>query len=254
MLVGYNGIEMLLVEAARQVKNGELVFAGVGLPIMAMAVAKKFYAPDITIICESGIIDTMPTRLALSIADPSLVIKSAAILTPNEIFSFFLQNGRVDIGVLGGAQVDRRGNVNSTVIGPYEKPKLRMPGSGGACEIASNAKETLLLMPQSKRRFREHVDFITSPGHMNDNPEAKKHIRGNGPRAVVSDLGLYKFYGGEMTLEGLFGGITMEQIKDNTDWDLRCAKTVVELQPPSQDELDFIHALDPHGIFLGKSG
>ncbi|GHV47166.1 3-oxoadipate--succinyl-CoA transferase subunit B [Synergistales bacterium] len=248
----YNGIEMLLVQAARQVKKGELVFAGVGLPIMAMAVAKKFYVSDITIICESGIVDTMPTRLTMSIADPSLAMNCTAILTPMEIFSYFLQSGRVDVGVLGGAQVDRFGNVNSTVIGPYEKPKLRMPGSGGACEIASNAKEIMIMIPQSKRRFMEKVDFITSPGHMPDKPEVKKNIRGGGPRCVVSDLGLFEFENQEMMLTGLFEGITVERIKENTGWELRCIQELKKLQPPSQAELDFIRSLDPQGVFLGK--
>ncbi|GHS99991.1 CoA transferase subunit B [Synergistales bacterium] len=250
----YNGIEMLLVQAARQVKKGELVFAGVGLPIIAMAVAKKFYFSDITIICESGIVDTTPTRLAMSIADPSLAMNCTAIMTPGEIFSYFLQGGRVDVGVLGGAQVDRFGNVNSTVIGPYEKPKLRMPGSGGACEIASNAKEIMLVMPQSKRRFMEKVDFITSPGHMPDKPEVKKSIRGRGPRCIVSDLGLFEFEDREAILTGIFEGITAERVKENTSWELRCTRELKKLQPPCQAELDFIRSLDPRGIFLGKVG
>ena len=250
----YNGIEMLLVQAARQVRKEEVVFAGVGLPIMAMAVAKKFYIPDITIICESGIVDTMPTRLAMSIADPSLVMNCTTILTPNEIFSYFLQRGRIDVGVLGGAQVDRYGNINSTVIGPYKAPKLRMPGSGGACEIASNAKEIMILMPQSKRRFVEKVDFITSPGYMPGKPEIKKHIRGKGPRALISDLGLFEFQDEEMLLTGLFEGISKEQVKENVGWDLHCAENSLKLPIPSQEELDFIRTLDPQGIFLGKTG
>jgi glutaconate CoA-transferase subunit B len=250
----YNGIEMLLVQAARQVKKGEVIFAGVGLPIVAMAVAKKFYVPDITIICESGIVDTAPTRLALSIADPSLAMNCTAIMTPHEIFTYFLQGGRVDVGVLGGAQLDRWGNVNSTVIGSYDAPKLRMPGSGGACEIASNARSIMLLMPQTRRRFVEKVDFITSPGYMPDAPDTKQHISGGGPQTVVSDLGLFAFENQEMILTGLFEGVSPEQIKENTSWALQCAQTLHNLPPPTMEELDFIRMLDPQGIFLGKAG
>jgi len=250
-----NGIEMLIVQAARQIKDHEVVFAGVGLPIIAMAVAKKFYAPHITIVCESGIVDTMPDRLALSIADPSLVKNCTSLFSVNEIFSFFLQGGRIDVGVLSGAQVDRYGNLNSTVIGPYDQPKLRMPGSGGACEIASNAKETLIIIPQGLRRFPDKVDFVTSPGHVQD-PDVKKNIRGNGPRAVVTDLGLYRFgkEDKEMYLAGIYAGVTVDKVKENTGWDLKVADRVEELAPPSEDEISFIRNLDPEGIFLGKKG
>ncbi len=250
-----NGIEMLVVETARQIRAGETVFAGVGLPIMAMAIAKKFYHRDITILCESGIVDTMPTRLAMSIADPSLAENCVGIFSPNEIFSFFLQGGRIDVGVLGGAQIDRYGNVNSTVIGPYAQPKLRMPGSGGACEIASNAKSTIIVMPQSKRRFVDRVDFVTSPGHVTC-PETRRNIRGGGPRAAVSDLGLYRFSeeDGEMVLAGLFGGVSLDDVREKTGWEMKCPETVARIEPPTAEEIEFIHSLDPQGIFLGKVG
>lgn len=248
------GIERMIVEAARRVEPGSLVFAGVGIPVIAMAVAKKFYHQDITILCEAGVVDTMPSQLALSIADPSLVRSSKGLFTPNEIFSYFLQGGLIDVGVIGGAQVDRYGNVNSTVIGSYDSPKVRMPGSGGACEIASNSKSTMIITPQGKRRFVEKVDFITSPGHVPQRADGT--LIGGGPKYCVTDLGLYAFDedSKEMYLMGLYEGVTIEDIKENTGWDIRIAEDLQLLAAPTQEEIDFISQLDPKGIFLGKAG
>lgn len=249
------GIQNLVVEAARNICSNEIVFAGVGLPIMAMAVAKKFYQPKITIVCESGVVDTMPTKLALSISDPSLVNNCAGLFTPNEIFSFFLQSGRIDVGIIGGAQIDRYGNVNSTVIGTYDTPKLRMPGSGGACEIASNSKSTIILMPQSQRRFVKKVDFVTSPGHIQLVADGQK-LRGNGPRAVITDMGAYAFDKDtkEMYLEGIFSDVSIDDICANTGWPISISRDIRLIKSPEKEEIAFINALDPDGIFLGKLG
>ena len=248
------GIERMLSEAARHIPAGSLVFAGVGMPVIAMALAKRFHHSDITILCESGVVDTVPTGLTLSISDPSLVDHCSALFTPNEIFSFFLQRGRIDVGVIGGAQVDRFGNVNSTVIGAYGHPKVRMPGSGGACEIASNSRSTLIITPQSRRRFVEQVDFITSPGHV----PARRNglLKGGGPRYCVTDLGLYGFDpdDGEMILLGLYDGVTLDMVRENTGWEIRVSDSLQTLGAPTQAEIDYISRLDPQGIFLGKSG
>lgn len=253
----YNGIEMLIIEAARQLKDKEIVFAGVGLPIMAVGVAKQVYNKDITIICESGTIDTFPSRLILSVADLIMAQNSSAIYTVNEVFSYILQGGHIDVGLLGGAQVDKFGNLNSTVIGDYIYPNVRMPGSGGACEIASLAYRTIILMPQNLRRFVNKVDFITSPGHLsNINSRKKKVSYGGGPFAVVSDLGVYNFNSStkEMYLKAKHQNVPLNLIYDNTGWPLNVAHDLHETALPSREELDFIRKLDPAGIFLGKAG
>ena len=246
-----------MVEAARQLEDGAVVFAGVGLPIMAVGVAKQVQRKGITILCESGTVDTVPTRLTLSVADPSRVRSSAILFSVNEVFSYVLQGGRVDIGLLGGAQVDRYGNVNSTVIGDYLSPRLRMPGSGGACEIASNADRTIIMMPQDTRRFVARVDFVTSPGHVvNGRPRRELGLRGNGPYAVISDLGLYRFdeSSKEMYLAARHAGVEQDTISKNTAWDLKVAAEVQETAPQTPEELDYIRRLDPDRIFLGRAG
>lgn len=252
----YNGVEMLIIEAARHLKEKDIVFAGVGLPLLAVAVAKQFYCKELTIVCESGVVDAKPTRLSLSVADPYLARNSAAVLTVNEVFSYILQGGRISVALLGGAQVDRYGNINSTVIGDYVFPNVRLPGSGGACEIAFSAARTIILMPQNVRRFVDNVDFITSSGHLKNLKVrfSRASSRRKGPVAVISDLGVYSFEeeSKEMILAKYHKNVDMNYISENTGWPLKVKSDVIETKPPDKEELEYLRQLDPQRIFLGK--
>src|SRR3972149_6666191 len=175
-MADYSASEMMVVAAARQLADGQVIFVGIGLPFLAAILAKRIYAPRAVLLCESGIIDGDPGRLPLSVADPALVDGAASIATMLDYFNLYLFGGKVEVGFIGGAQVDRWGNVNSTVIGPYARPKVRLPGSGGACEIAAQAGQVWIVMPQDRRRYVPQVDFITRPGGCGGAPG-----RGRGP-------------------------------------------------------------------------
>src|SRR5947207_7220750 len=158
--------EMMIVAAARELAGQRVCFVGVGLPNIACNLAKRTVAPDLELVYEAGVFGSAPARLPLSIGDPTLVTGSTLVTSQFELFSFYLQGGLIDVGFLGASQIDRYGNINTTDIGSYEEPKVRLPGSGGACEIAINAKKVFVIMPQSKRSFVEKIDFTTSPGHL----------------------------------------------------------------------------------------
>ncbi|GIW11777.1 MAG: CoA-transferase subunit beta [Chloroflexi bacterium] len=249
--------ELMVVAAARELRDGEVVFVGVGIPTLATILAKRTHAPNLCFLTESGVVGGRPSRLPLSIADPCLVTGAQAICSTVELFALYLQRGHVDVGFLGGAQVDKYGNLNSTVIGPYARPQVRFPGSGGACEIASLAQRTLIIMPQGRRRFVEKVDFITSPGFLSGgNARAKVGLPGGGPSAVVSDLGLFRFdpLDREMYLASIHPGVTVEQVRAQTGWDLRVAEDLPVTPPPTEEELRIVRELDPTAHFLSREG
>ena len=253
----YTVAEMMMVSAAHELKDGETIIVGTGLPLLASLLAKKTFAPNIRMIYEAGIIDAKPARLPFSIMDPCLAYGSAMIVHGlSETFSLFLQAGYVDVGFIGGAQVDKYGNVNSTVIGEYYNPIRRLPGSGGANDIASFCKRTLIIMPHEKRRFVERVDYITSPGYLDGSPNAREKagLRGGGPTAVVSTMGVLRFDNNtkEMYLDAYYPGITVEQIKANTGWDLKISPNVHEAKTPTEEEIEILRKLDPKGMFLRK--
>ena len=187
----YTRRELMACAAARLLADGEVVFVGIGLPNLACNLARRRHAPNLVLIYESGAVGAVPERLPVSIGDPALVAGALGVCSMAEVFYGYLEGGRIDIGFLQGAQIDRHGNLNTTVIGDYTHPKVRLPGSGGACEIALHAKKVLVVMPQSRRSFAERVDFVTSPGHG----------RGGDPAAVITDLGCYGFEDGEMVLD-----------------------------------------------------
>src|SRR5512142_2999172 len=162
----YSASELMTINSARLLRDGDVVFVGVGLPNLACNLARRTHAPNLTMIYEAGVIGAQPARLPLSIGDPTLVTGAASICSMYEIFALYLQRGLIDVGFLGGAQIDRYGNINTTVIGPYGQPKVRLPGSGGACEIATSARRTLIIGTHQRRRFPERVDFVTSPGYL----------------------------------------------------------------------------------------
>jgi glutaconate CoA-transferase subunit B len=203
-------------------------------------------------IFESGVIDARPSRLVLTMGDPALATNAAMLVDMPDIFGLTLQRGLVDIGFLGAAQVDKRGNLNSSVVGDYSNPKVRLPGSGGACETASLAKRFVVIMPHERRRIVEKVDFVTSPGNIEGRRE--KGIRGGGPDAVITTLGICRFdERGDMQVESIHPGVSKEEIEKNTGWPIRFAKQVKETEPPSREQLEILrNELDPKRILLGK--
>ena len=253
----YSPAELMTVNAARLLRDGDVVFVGVGLPNLACNLARRTHAPGLMLAYEAGVIGAQPARLPLSIGDPTLVSGAASVCSMYEIFAFYLQRGLIDVGFLGGAQIDRFGNVNATVIGPYDKPKVRLPGSGGSAEIAAWANRTYLITPHQARRFPARCDFVTGAGGL-DGPGARKAsgVRGAGPAAVVTDIGLLApDADGELVLVALHPGRTIDEARANTGWPLRVADDLRTTEPPSTDELRLLREeLDPDGIYLKGSG
>lgn len=220
--VPYSAAELMTVNAARLLRDGDVVFVGVGLPNLACNLARRTHAPNLTMIYEAGVVGAQPQRLPLSIGDPSLVSGAALVCSMYEIFAFYLQRGLIDVGFLGGAQIDRFGNVNATVIGSYTSPKVRLPGSGGSAEIAAWANRTYLITPHQKRRFPEKCDFVTGAGFL-EGGEARKRsgVRGSGPQAVVTDIGILEpGADGELGLTALHPGKSAAEAAANTGWPL----------------------------------
>ncbi len=187
----YTSDEMMTIAAARMIRNGASCFVGIGLPSAAANLARLTHAPDTVLIYESGCIGTKPTVLPLSIGDGELAETADAVVSIPEIFAYWLQGGRIDLGFLGAAQIDRFANINTTVIGDYHKPSVRLPGAGGAPEIAASSKEVLITLRQNKRAFIEKLDFVTSGGHFTGgDSRAKMNLPGKGPVAVITDLGI----------------------------------------------------------------
>jgi glutaconate CoA-transferase subunit B len=253
----YSASELMTINAARLLRDGDVVFVGVGLPNLACNLARRTHAPNLLMIYEAGVIGAQPARLPLSIGDPTLVSGALGVCSMYDIFGFYLQRGNVDVGFLGGAQIDRFGNINATVIGDYQHPKVRLPGSGGSMEIAAWANRCYILTPHQKRRFPEKVDFRTSAGFLSGKVERDAaHLRGKGPQAVVTDLGILEpDETGELILTALHPGKTLDQAKENTGWNLRSAAEVGVTNPPTPDELHILRTeLDPTGIYLKGGG
>jgi glutaconate CoA-transferase, subunit B len=249
----FSSAEMMIVAAARQLAGKRVCFVGVGLPNIAVNLAARTVAPDLELVYEAGVFGARPARLPLSIGDPTIVTGATASVSMFELFGFYLQGGLIDVGFLGGAQIDRRGNLNTTVIGPYEAPTTRLPGSGGACEIAINAREVFVIMRQGSRSFVDRVDFVTSPGARRTDVESAFRRPGRGPTVVVTDLAVHRFDdSGEMVVESLHPGVTREQLRDSMAWAPRWADAVGITEPPSSDELGLIREeLDPAGVYTG---
>jgi glutaconate CoA-transferase subunit B len=242
----------MTVNAARLLRDGDVVFVGVGLPNLACNLARRTHAPGLVMIYEAGVIGAQPSRLPLSIGDPTLVSGALSVVSMWEIFAYYLQRGLVSVGFMGGAQIDRFGNVNATVIGPYTKPKVRLPGSGGSMEIAAWADRCYYITPHEKRRFPPRVDFHTSAGFLSGRPERQAAgLRGGGPAAVVTDLGILEpDDGGELVLAALHPGIDPAQALAQTGWELRTLSELRTTEPVTADELSLLRQLDPQGIYL----
>jgi glutaconate CoA-transferase subunit B len=253
----YNASELMIVNAARLLRDGDVVFVGVGQPNLACNLARRTHAPNLLMIYEAGVIGAQPARLPLSIGDPTLVTGATAVCSMYDIFSLYLQRGNVDVGFMGGAQIDRFGNINATVIGGYEHPKVRLPGSGGSKEIAAWANRVYIMTPHQKRRFPEKCDFNTSAGNLHGKHERQAlGLRGGGPQAVVTDIGILEpDENGELMLAALHPGKTVEEAKANTGWELKVADQVRFTEPPTAEELRILRQeLDPDGIYLKSAG
>lgn len=252
----YTPSELMTVNAARLLRDGDVVFVGVGLPNLACNLARRTHAPNLVMIYEAGVIGAQPSRLPLSIGDPTLVSGALSVCSMYEIFAFYLQRGHVSVGFMGGAQIDRFGNVNATVIGDYFHPKVRLPGSGGSMEIAAFADRCYYITPHQKRRFPSACEFRTSAGFVDGRASRSAlGLRGGGPAAVVTDLGLMEpDENGELILTAVHPGIDPEQARQNTGWDLRTAPKVRTTTPPTGDELSILRAFDPDLIYLSTLG
>lgn len=245
--------EMMIVTAARALEGVRTVFVGVGLPNSACNLARRTVAPELELIYESGIYGARPARLPLSIGDPTLISGSTAVCSMADLFGLYLQGGRVEVAFLGGAQIDRFGNLNTTVIGGWEDPKVRLPGSGGACEIAINAQRVFVIMRLKRRAFVDQLHFRTSPGHLGGTGEREQlGIPGAGPQLVVTDKCVLGFDEAtrEMTLEKLYPGVTLGEVQENVGWDLRVVPGLQQVTLPSQEELRLLREeLDPEALY-----
>ncbi len=226
---GHTPDEMMAVEAARRLRDGTVCFVGIGLPSLAANLARATHAPGCVLVYESGTIGAKPSVLPLSIGDGELAETADAVVSVPEMFAYWLQGGRIDVGFLGAAQIDRFGNLNSTVIGPYAAPKVRLPGAGGAPEIATSARDVFVLLRQSTRTFVEKIDFVSSTGER--------------VRVVVTDLGILEPRDGELTLTGVHRGVAVEDVRAATGWELRVADDLKETEPPSVPELAALRSL-----------
>jgi glutaconate CoA-transferase subunit B len=228
--------EMMTIAAARTFRDGATCFVGVGLPSVAACLARELHAPTITLVYESGAIGSKPTRPPLSIADPELAETADFLVSVPEIFGYWLQGGRIDMGFLGAAQIDRFANLNSTVIGDYRSPKVRLPGAGGAPQIAENAGEIVVIVRQNPKAFVSRVDFVSTVAGR----------RSSGPTTVVTDLGVMETdpATGELILTSRHDGVSVEKIQEATGWPLIIAKDLTETPPPTEEELTALRLLN----------
>jgi glutaconate CoA-transferase, subunit B len=249
---------MMAAVAARELADGEVVFVGIGLPNLACNLARATHAPHLVLIYESGAVGAIPERLPVSIGDPALVTGSLMVCGMADVFQLFLQNGRIEVGFLGGAQVDRYGNINTTVIGSYEHPTVRLPGSGGAAEIAVHARRTLIVAKLNPRAFPERVDFITSPGQRCAGRSRRDlGMPGEGPVKVITDKAILEAdeTSGEMVLAALYPGVTPEEVQAGVGWPLLRRPRLAAVAPPTATELHLLReVLDPKQLFLTSKG
>jgi glutaconate CoA-transferase subunit B len=244
--------ELMVAAAARRLVDGEVVFVGIGLPNLACNLARRTHAPNLVLVYESGAVGAQPERVPVSIGDPALAAGALAVASMAEIFGPYLQGGRIDVGFLQGAQIDRFGNLNTTVIGDYARPKVRLPGSGGACEIAIHARRVVVIAPQNRRSFPAALDFRTSAGHLDGGDDrAKLNLPGAGPVGVITQLATYGFEAGEMVLETLHPRVTIDEVRANLGWEPKVAAKVGTTEPPTKEELRLLRdEFDPQRLYL----
>jgi glutaconate CoA-transferase subunit B len=242
----YTTDEMMTVAAARSLRDGVSCFVGIGLPSTAANLARRTHAPDVVMIYEAGAIGAKPDRLPLSVGDGILASTATAVVSVPEVFNYWLQPGRIDVGFLGAAQIDRYANINTTVIGDYRDPGVRLPGAGGAPEIAASCGEVIVIVRQSPRAFVERVDFVTSVGFgSGPGSRAALGLRGRGPTRVITDLGVLEPdpESCELTLTQVHPGVEVEQAREATGWELAVADELRRTDEPTEAELEALRAL-----------
>jgi glutaconate CoA-transferase subunit B len=242
----YTADEMMTIAAARMVRNGAALFVGIGLPSAAANLARLTHAPDTVLIYESGTIGTKPNVLPLSIGDGELAETADAVVAVPEMFAYWLQGGRIDLGFLGAAQIDRFANINTTVIGDYKRPSTRLPGAGGAPEIAASCGEVLITLRHNPRAFVNKLDFVTSAGHLDGgDSRARLRLPGKGPTAVITDLAIMTPDPAtrELTLTSVHPGVDVETVKKATGWPLKVSDSLKTTEPPTERELSVLRQL-----------
>jgi len=246
-MLTYTADEMMTVTAARSLRDGMTCFVGIGLPSEAANLARATHAPNLVLIYESGTIGSKPGQVPLSIGDGILAETADSVVSVPEIFNYWLQPGRIDIGFLGAAQLDRYGNINTTVIGPsYDQPAVRLPGAGGAPEIAAACREVAVVLRQSRRTFAERLDFVTSVGYGDGaGSRSRLGLAGGGPRLVITDLGVLRpdQQTCELLLTGIYAGVSVAQVRDSTGWELKVSAELTEIPPPAEAELAALRGL-----------
>jgi glutaconate CoA-transferase subunit B len=245
--VGWTPAEMMTVAAARALPDGATCLVGIGLPSTAANVARRLHAPRLVLVYESGTIGSRPPSLPLSIGDGILAETADTVVGVVEMFNYWLQPGRIDIGFLGAAQLDRFANINTTVVGRYEQPDVRLPGAGGAPEIASSCREVIIVLRHGRDKLVETLDFVTSVGYgAGPGDRARLGLRGGGPSRVITDLGLLAPDPAtcELVLTHVHPGVTVEQVRTATGWDLRLAEGLETTPPPTAEELEAVRAVE----------
>jgi glutaconate CoA-transferase subunit B len=240
----YTPTEMMITTSARSLAGKRMVFVGVGLPNIACNLAQRTVAPDLELVYESGVFSARPARLPLSIGDPTLISGAISVCSMSDLFMNYLQGGRIEVAFLGAAQIDRFGNLNTTVIGDYHQPKVRLPGSGGACEIAIHARKIFIISRLSRRTFVEKLDFRTSAGYLGGEPGRRGELGmpGKGPEVIVTDKAVFSFppEGGEMFLSSIHPGVSVEEVQSEVSWPLSVAPRLETTTPPMPEELRII--------------
>lgn len=249
----YSLPELMAATVAREIQDGELAFIGVGMPLIAATVAKFTNAPNFNMMVEYGAVGPSPRRLPMCVDCAVNNERAYYCGTQREVMGA-QQAGLVDVGCISGAQIDKYGNLNSSLIGDYSDPKVRLAGSGGANDIASSAKRTIIMMRQDGRNFVEKLDYLTSPGYL-DGPGARERagLPGGGPVAVVTTMGVYRFdkESKEMYLEKLHPGVDLEKVKAAVKWDLAVSPNLGETEPPTEEQVNIMRTLDPLAVYLG---
>jgi glutaconate CoA-transferase subunit B len=252
----FTTLELMAVCGSKQIKNGEVVFIGTGLPLIAAMLAKKTHAPGAKIVYEAGFIDSNAKDIALSIADSRLGYHAAGAIGLIETLGLMLQGGHVDLGFVGAAQIDEYGNINTTYIGSFEKPVVRLPGSGGGNDIISSAKRVVVIMTHEKRKMVKKLDYLTSPGFL-DGPGARERtgLLGGGPSLVVTNLCQMDFdpKTKRIRLATVHPGVSVQQVVDNSGFDLIIPQNVPTTELPTYEELELLRAIDPKGIYIPRS-
>jgi glutaconate CoA-transferase subunit B len=251
----YTTNELLACTAARVLEDRKAVFVGTGLPMIAGLLAQRIHAPNMLIVFEAGGIGPQVPVLPISVGDSRTIHRAIAASSMHEVMSMS-QSGYLDFGFLGGAQIDMHGNLNTTVLGPHDKPKVRLPGSGGANDVGSLSHKTILIMRQDKRKFAQKLDFITTPGYLQGGDSRYKAglPAGSGPFRVISQLAVFDFEptSKRMRIYSLHPGVKLETVLENSSFEILVPEKIPTTQPPSKQELDMLQKIDPVGMVIAK--